>query len=132
MNDSHQAQGPGKNILGIGQRIVTLVVQMVETRLRLAVVELEEEKANLIQLLLMAGLTLLFTAFGLMSLLVLIMWAVDPQYRLIVMVATTATLLLLAIVGGIWTLSKARRSTLLRHTRHELANDRALLEDNEP
>ncbi|MEE9656589.1 phage holin family protein [Kluyvera ascorbata] len=132
MNDSHQAQGPGKNILGIGQRIVTLVVQMVETRLRLAVVELEEEKANLIQLLLMAGLTLLFTAFGLMSLLVLIMWAVDPQYRLIVMVATTATLLLLAIVGGIWTLSKARRSTLLRHTRHELANDRTLLEDNEP
>ncbi|BCA38058.1 phage holin family protein [Kluyvera ascorbata] len=132
MSDSHQAQGPGKNILGIGQRIVTLVVQMVETRLRLAVVELEEEKANLIQLLLMAGLTLLFTAFGLMSLLVLIMWAVDPQYRLIVMVATTATLLLLAIVGGIWTLSKARRSTLLRHTRHELANDRTLLEDNEP
>lgn len=131
MSDSHQAQGPGKNILGIGQRIVTLVVQMVETRLRLAVVELEEEKANLIQLLLMAGLTLLFTAFGLMSLLVLIMWAVDPQYRLIVMVATTATLLLLAIVGGIWTLRKARRSTLLRHTRHELANDRTLLEDNE-
>ena len=132
MSDSHHAPGPGKNILGIGQRIVTLVVQMVETRLRLAVVELEEEKANLIQLLLMAGLTLLFTAFGLMSLLVLIMWAVDPQYRLIVMVATTATLLLLAIVGGIWTLSKARRSTLLRHTRHELANDRTLLEDNEP
>lgn len=132
MSDYHQAQGPGKNILGIGQRIVTLVVQMVETRLRLAVVELEEEKANLIQLLLMAGLTLLFTAFGLMSLLVLIMWAVDPQYRLIVMVATTATLLLLAIIGGIWTLRKARRSTLLRHTRHELANDRTLLEDNEP
>ena len=132
MSQSQHAPGPGKNILGIGQRIVTLVVQMVETRLRLSVVELEEEKANLIQILLMAGLTLLFTAFGLMSLLVLIMWAVDPQYRLIVMVATTATLLLLAIVGGIWTLRKARRSTLLRHTRHELANDRALLEDDEP
>lgn len=132
MSQSQHAPGPGKNILGIGQRIVTLVVQMVETRLRLAVVELEEEKANLIQILLMAGLTLLFTAFGLMSLLVLIMWAVDPQYRLIVMVATTATLLLLAIIGGIWTLHKARRSTLLRHTRHELANDRALLEDDEP
>ena len=130
MSQSQHAPGPGKNILGIGQRIVTLVVQMVETRLRLAVVELEEEKANLIQILLMAGLTLLLTAFGLMSLLVLIMWAVDPQYRLIVMVATTATLLLLAIVGGIWTLRKARRSTLLRHTRHELANDRALLEDD--
>ena len=116
----------------MGQRIVTLAVQMVETRLRLAVVELEEEKANLIQLLLMAGLTLLFTAFGLMSLLVLVIWAVDPQYRLHVMMATTGTLLLLALIGGIWTISKARRSTLLRHTRHELANDRALLEDDKP
>ena len=132
MSQSQHAPGPGKNILGIGQRIVTLVVQMVETRLRLAVVELEEEKANLIQILLMAGLTLLFTAFGLMSLLVLIMWAVDPQYRLIVMAATTATLLLLALIGGIWTLRKARRSTLRRLTRHELANDLALLEEDEP
>ena len=132
MSQSQPAPGPGKNILGIGQSIDTLVVEMVETRLRLAVVELEEEKANLIQILLMAGLTLLFTAFGLMSLLVLIMWAVDPQYRLIVMAATTATLLLLALIGGIWTLRKARRSTLLRLTRHELANDRALLEEDEP
>ena len=132
MSQSQHAPGPGKNILGIGQRIVTLVVQMVETRLRLAVVELEEEKANLIQILLMAGLTLLFTAFGLMSLLVLIMWAVDPQYRLHVMIATTVTLLLLALIGGIWTLRKARKSTFLRHTRQELANDRALLEDDKP
>ncbi|MGL5699660.1 MAG: phage holin family protein, partial [Kluyvera sp.] len=28
MSDSHHAQGPGKNVLGIGQRIVTLLVQM--------------------------------------------------------------------------------------------------------
>ena len=127
-----RAQGPGKGVLDIAQRIVTIMVGMVETRVRLAVIELEEEKANLIQLLLMAGLTLLFTAFGLMSLLVLVIWAVDPQYRLHVMMATTGTLLLLALIGGIWTIRKARRSTLLRHTRHELANDRALLEDDKP
>ena len=70
MADPHHAQGPGKSVLGIGQRIVTLLVEMVETRLRLAVVELEEEKANLFQLLLMLGLTMLFAAFGLMSLMV--------------------------------------------------------------
>lgn len=132
MSDSHHPQGPGKNILGIGQRIVTLAVQMVETRLRLAVVELEEEKANLFQLFLMLGLTLLFAAFGLMSMLVLIIWAVDAQYRLNVMIATTAILLLAALIGGIWTLRKARRSTFLRFTRQELANDRALLEDDKP
>ncbi|EPP1003396.1 phage holin family protein [Cronobacter dublinensis] len=132
MTDPRHAQGPGKSVLGIGQRIVTVLVEMVETRLRLAVVELEEEKANLFQLLLMTGLTMLFAAFGLMSLMVLLIWAVDPQYRLNVMIGTTVTLLVLALIGGIWTLKKSRQSTLLRYTRHELANDRQLLEDDKP
>ncbi len=131
MADSRQAQGPSKSVLGIGQRIVTIIVEMVETRLRLAVVELEEEKANLFQLLLMVGLTMLFAAFGLMSLMVLVIWAIDPQYRLNAMIATTVVLLVLALIGGIWTLRKARQSTLLRHTRHELANDRQILEDDQ-
>lgn len=119
-------------MFSIGQRIVTLLVEMVETRLRLVVVELEEEKANLFQLLIMTGLTLLFAAFGLMSLLVLVIWAVDAQYRLHVMFATTVVLLLAAAIVGILTLRKARRSTLLRLTRKELENDRALLEDDKP
>ena len=93
-------------------------------------VELEEEKAHLVQLLLMVGLTLLFAAFGLMSLVVLVFWAVEPQYRLNAVIATTVILLSLALIGGIWTLRKSRQSTLLRHTRRELENDRALLEDD--
>jgi len=100
MANSQSTQGPGQSVFGIGQRIVTLLVEMVETRLRLVVVELEEEKANLFQLFLMLGLTLLFAAFGLMSLLVLIIWAVDAQYRLNVMIATTVILLLAALIGG--------------------------------
>ncbi|KAI3491477.1 hypothetical protein L1887_44096 [Cichorium endivia] len=126
------AQGPANNVLGIGQRILTTLVGIAETRVRLAVVELEEEKANLFQMLLMLGLTMLFAAFGLMSLMVLIIWAIDPQYRLNAMIATTVVLLVAALIGGIWTLRKARKSTFLRHTRQELANDRALLEDDKP
>ncbi|MBC3253246.1 hypothetical protein BFS14_22940 [Serratia fonticola] len=124
-----RAQGPGKGVLDIAQRIVTIMVGMVETRVRLAVIELEEEKANLIQLLMMAGLTLLFTAFGLMSLLILIFWAIDPAYRLMALGTTTAILLFLAVVGLVWTLSKARRSTLLGATRQQLELDRAELEE---
>lgn len=127
MADTHHAQGPGKSVLGIGQRIVSIMVEMVETRLRLAVVELEEEKR--ISTFTDAGPDDAFAAFGLMSLMVLIIWAVDPQYRLNAMIATTVVLLLLALIGGIWTLRKSRKSTLLRHTRHELANDRQLLEE---
>ncbi len=123
-----RAQGPAKGVLDIGQRILTTLVGMVETRVRLAVVELEEEKANLFQMLIMAGLTLLFAAFGLMSLMMLIIWAIDPQYRLNAMIATTVVLLFLAVVGTIWTLVKARRTTLLGATRKQLELDRAELE----
>ncbi|PIJ50222.1 hypothetical protein BL250_12560 [Erwinia sp. OLTSP20] len=128
MTDSQQNQGPGKGVITLGQRIITTLVGIVETRVRLAVVELEEEKANLIQMLMMIGLTMLFTAFGLMSLMVLIIWAVDAQYRLMAIAITTAVLFLLALIFGLWTLAKSRKSSLLRATRKELENDRQLLE----
>lgn len=125
------SQGPGRGIFDSAQRIVTIMVGMVETRLRLIVVELEEEKANLFQLLLMACITLIFTAFGLMSLLVVLFFAIDPAYRLTAMATTTAVLLLLAVILGAWTLGKARRSTLLSASRRQLKIDRALLDKDE-
>ncbi|MDN6774033.1 MAG: phage holin family protein [Enterobacterales bacterium] len=128
--DNTTSQGPARGALSTAQRIVTIIVGMVETRLRLAVVELEEEKANVIQLLMMAGITLLFTAFGLMTLLVLLFWAIDPAYRLMALGITTAVLLGLALIGAIWTITKARRSTLLGATRHQLEIDRELLEED--
>lgn len=128
--DNTTSQGPARGVLRTAQRIVTIIVGMVETRLRLAVVELEEEKANVIQLLMMAGITLLFTAFGLMTLLVLLFWAIDPAYRLMALGITTAVLLGLALIGAIWTITKARRSTLLGATRHQLEIDRELLEED--
>ena len=41
--DNTTSQGPARGVLSTAQRIVTIIVGMVETRLRLAVVELEEE-----------------------------------------------------------------------------------------
>lgn len=128
--DNTTSQGPARGVLSTAQRIVTIIVGMVETRLRLAVVELEEEKANVIQLLMMAGITLLFTAFGFMTLLVLLFWAIDPAYRLMALGITTAVLLGLALIGAIWTITKARRSTLLGATRRQLEIDRELLEED--
>ncbi len=128
MAEQSKVQGPGKGVFNTIYRIATIVVGMIETRVRLAVIELEEEKATLIQLLIMVGITLLFTAFGLMSLLVLVIWAIDPAYRLIALGTTTAVLLSLALIGVIWTVTKARCSTLLGSTRKQLETDRELLE----
>ncbi|KAB8311865.1 hypothetical protein EH228_09105 [Erwinia endophytica] len=129
MANAQQSHGPGKGVINIGQRIITALVGVVETRIRLAVVELEEEKARLIQILMMVGLAMLFTAFGLMSLIVLIIWSVDVQYRLMAISITTAVLFALAIIFGLSALTKSRRSTLLSSTRKELESDRKLLEE---
>ena len=105
--EQQERQGPGKGVLNTLQRIAGIAVQMVETRIQLIAVELEEEKTTLIQLILMAGITLLFTAFGLMCLIGLIFWSVDPIYRYQALAITTGVLILLAIIGAIWTLKKA-------------------------
>ncbi|RBQ35262.1 MULTISPECIES: phage holin family protein [Rahnella] len=124
-------QGPGKGLFDIVSRIATVMVSIVESRVRLAVIELEEEKANIFQLLLMVGITLILTAFGLMSLLVVLFWAIDPAYRLTAIATTTGVLLLLAVILGAMTLAKAKRSTLLSLTRKQLDVDRALLEKDD-
>ncbi|MEH0833976.1 phage holin family protein [Pectobacterium cacticida] len=129
MTDKYQ-QGPASGVIGSAKRIMTLLVKMVESRLRLVVIELEEEKANLIQLLLLVGLTLLFTMFGIMSLVALLILGVDPAYRLYTVGWITVVLLGLAVIGGIWTLIKVRRSTLLKATRKELEIDKVLLEED--
>ncbi|WP_409311320.1 phage holin family protein [Pectobacterium sp. B1J-3] len=124
-----QRQGPASGAIASAQRIISILVSMVETRVRLAVIELEEEKTNLIQLLIMAGLTLIFATFGLMTLIALIILGIDAQHRLFALGCITTLLLGLALIIGVWTLIKVRRSTLLKATRKELETDRALLED---
>ncbi|CAK7047814.1 phage holin family protein [Morganella morganii] len=128
MTDQERPQGPGKGLLDTLTRIAAIVISMAETRLKLVATELEEEKSNLIQLILLAGAALLLTAFGLMSLMILVMWAVDPVYRLTAMIIMTSVLLGGALILALWAVRKARRSSLLGATREQLAIDRQLLE----
>ncbi len=131
MSTSKSGSAPGQGIIGVGQRILTTLVGIAETRLRLVIVELEEEKANLLQMLLMVGLTMIFTAFGLMSLMILVILAVPVEYRLYAIIITTVALFVLALIFGLWALAKSRRSTLLKHTRKELDTDRKSLEERQ-
>jgi uncharacterized membrane protein YqjE len=131
MANYSSSQGPGRGTLSIIQRIFTLLFSMVQTRLELLSVELEEEKVNLIQLLMLVGLTLLFAGFFLIGLFILVCLAIDPVHRMIALSIITAVLFLLALMLGIWTLVKVRRSTFLPETRAQLKQDRASLEDKQ-
>ena len=127
----HNSQGPGQGAVNILQRIATIVVNIVETRVRLLVIEIEEEKDNFVKLILMSGLTLICLAFGLISLLILICWSIDPVYRFTVLAIFSGVLLLTALVSAIITLKKAKTSTFLKETRNNLKIDKELLEGKE-
>ncbi len=101
---------------------------MVESRLKLAVLELEEEKDHLVCLAIMAGMTLLCASLSVMSLLFLLFWVIDPADRTLMLSITAAVLFGLAVIGTVLTIASARRSTFLKATREQLALDRSLLE----
>lgn len=79
MPNTTASQGPGRGALSVVQRIFTLLLSIAQTRLELAAVELEEEKSHLVQLLIMAGLTLLFAGFCLMGLFILVCTGNRPR-----------------------------------------------------
>ena len=110
-------------LTGIISRLFTLTTEVVGTRIQLAVTELEEEKERLLQLILLTGLTLLFTAFGIMSLLIYILLFAAPADQQSLLLYVTGTLIALALILGIVVRVRAGRSTLLRETRSQLRED---------
>ncbi|WP_136247531.1 phage holin family protein [Halomonas borealis] len=123
-----ESQGPAQRLFGAGKRLLGSLVATGETRLRLAVLELEEERARLISLLLLAGVSLLLLLLGLGALTTLIIVAFWDSYRLIAIGGCAAVLLLAGLGLAGWVLHRARRRTLLVDTLKHLALDRELME----
>ncbi|MBK4764782.1 MAG: hypothetical protein FT671_00165 [Pantoea sp. Brub] len=116
----------GRTMLNVSKNIVNEIFNIIKTRINLFILELKEEKINFIQLLLISGLTVFFTAFGIISLIITIIWSINPQYRFIAIIINTVILFLLAILFGIWSVTKSRQLTLLCHTYKELEIDSEL------
>ncbi|ADU72211.1 phage holin family protein [Pantoea sp. At-9b] len=114
---------PSGKLTDIVSRLLILTHEVIGTRLQLAVTELEEEKAHLLQLILLTGLTLLFTAFGIMSLLMYILLFAEPADQQKLLMYVTGALIALAVILGIVVRVRAVRSTLLRETRSQLRED---------
>lgn len=67
--------------VGGSKKLLSLTTEIIHTRLQLAVTELEEEKSRFFRLFLLTGLSLMFTAFGAMSLRVYALLIADPYDR---------------------------------------------------
>lgn len=119
--------GPMERVFGASKRLLEHLLEGGELRLRLAVLELEEERARLFDLLLLAGLSLALGALGLAFLGVLVIVACWENHRLTA-IAGVAVVFLGAAAFAVWRLRRlARQRTLLRATLSQLATDRQLL-----
>ncbi|WP_414500823.1 MULTISPECIES: phage holin family protein [unclassified Zymobacter] len=121
---SDRRQGPAARAFSAARELVTLLLKSGTTRLRLAVVELQEERARLFSLLIMVFVALLLAAFGIGMLMLLItVYFWDTPYRLEAIAISAGVLLLLAVLLGWRALSIARKPTLLRSTLQRLTED---------
>lgn len=122
------SQGPAQRLFDAGKRLLGSLLAAGETRLRLAVLELEEERARLVTLLLVIGLSLVMLLLGLAVLALLVAVIFWDSHRLTALGATAGVLLgggaLLALLAR----RLARRHTLLKETLAQLATDRELAE----
>jgi len=123
-----EGQGPAQRLFEAAKRLLASLLATGETRLRLAVLELEEERARLVGLLLLAGLSLILLLLGIGVLTTLIIVAFWDSYRLTA-IAVSAALLLGGGAGlALRVMQLARRRTLLASTLKHLATDRDLVE----
>ncbi len=121
-------QGPAERLFIATKRLITSLVRTGETRLRLAVVELEEERARLVSILLLAGISLVLILLGLAAVTLLVVVIFWDTHRLLAIGIAAGVLLVSGIGLGLWVRRLASRPTLLKSTLKHLATDREILE----
>ncbi|EFQ6940047.1 hypothetical protein HZ420_005071 [Salmonella enterica] len=123
--------GPSRGLADNIRRIFSALTGTLHTRLELVALELEEEKYRIIHLLIVVGLTLVFTAFGIMSLLVFILLLASPEHRLMVLGVASAVFIVLALASSIFVRKIISHSRILPETRKQLGKDLSILKGDE-
>ncbi|NWN82400.1 MAG: phage holin family protein [Halomonas sp.] len=122
------SQGPAQRVFTAGRRLLGSLLATGETRLRLAVLELEEERARLVGMLLLAGLAMILLLLGIAVLTTLVIVFFWDSYRLTAIAVSAGVLLGSGLLLCLRVMQLARRRTLLASTLKHLATDRELLE----
>jgi uncharacterized membrane protein YqjE len=124
------SQGPASRLFEAAKRLMGSLLVTGETRLRLAVLELEEERARLVTILLLAGLSMVLFMLGIGTLTTLVIVAFWESHRLTAIGVSALVLLVTGLAVAAWVIRLSRRRTLLASTLRHLATDRELLEQS--
>lgn len=123
------ALGPTQRVFSAAKRLLKSLIANSETRLRLAVFELEEERARLVTLMLLAGASLLLLLLGIATLTALIVVMFWDTYRLTAIGISAGVLIGASLLLAVIAIRQSKRHSLLKETLKQLAADRALLEE---
>lgn len=116
-------RGPSRGLVDNIHRVFSTLTGTLHTRLELVAVEMEEEKSRIFGILIMAGLTLMLTAFGVISLMMFILLSFPPEHRLTVLGIACAVFLVLALAFFIFVRQRIAGSRMLSETRRQLGKD---------
>ncbi|MFO8045322.1 MAG: phage holin family protein [Halomonas sp.] len=125
-----ESQGPAQRLFTAARRLLGSLLATGETRLRLAVVELEEERVRIVGLLLIVGLSLILLMLGIGVLVTLVIVAFWDSYRLTAIGVSAGVLLGSGLLLALRAVQLAKRRTLLASTLKHLATDRELVEQH--
>ncbi|XGA81139.1 phage holin family protein [Halomonas sp. CH40] len=122
------SSGPAQRTLDAARRLLKTLLANGETRLRLAVLELEEERARLLGLMLLVGASLVLLLLGIATLTALVVIIFWDSYRIAAIAISAGMLIATSLLLALIAIRKARRHTLFKETLKQFATDRALLE----
>lgn len=120
--------GPAQRTLDAAKRLLKTLLANGETRLRLAVLELEEERARLLGLMLLIGASLVLLLLGIATLTALVVIVFWDSYRIAAIAISAGVLIAASLLLAFIAMRKARRHMLFKETLKQFATDRALLE----
>lgn len=124
------SQGPASRLFEAAKRLLDSLLVTGETRLRLAILELEEERARFVTILLLAGLSMMLLLLGIATLTALVIVAFWESHRLTAIGVSALVLLVTGLALVAWVIRLSRRKTLLASTLRHLATDRELMEQS--
>lgn len=120
--------GPAERVILAARRLLRNLLDTGETRLRLAVIELQEERARLFSLLLLSGIALMLFAFGIGMLMLLIIVAFWQDHRLLAIGIAAGVLIVSGLLVALRVRSISREPSLLRSTLARFSEDKELLD----
>ena len=120
--------GPAERVILAARRLLRNLLDTGETRLRLAVIELQEERARLFSLLLLSGIALLLFAFGIGMLMLLVSVAFWQDHRLLAIGISAGVLIFSGILISLRVRAISREPSLLRSTLARFSEDKELLD----